>query len=452
MIERTASEKIGAYVESVHPDSVSETVVHQVARAFVDSFGCAAAGRNQPSARIARDYALLGGSSGPAILWATGERLHPELAALVNGVMVHALDFDDVTPDHTGHPSAVLLPALVALGETFGATGKQIAAAYAVGFEVTASLPFRLLSDHYSRGWHSTATIGILRTVIACAHLLGLDAERSAAAIGIAVAHAAGLCKSFGTMCKAVQPGNAAAAAVRCALLAKGGFSAPRDSLDGHQGFLEMYAGGEDIHPCLETLGTGAVPPERASMGFKRYPCDAGTHRSVQGILDLIAERPIPVSEIERVRITLQPRGLFAVPHHRPTTGLEGKFSLEYIIATALLDGAIRLDAFTDTAVQRPEAQALLRKVEVFEEAEDELPRRARVEVELRGGERRSIRVVDLRGSAEFPLTDAEVEAKFRDCVAFSRLEIDVDGFLSSVWSWRDRPIRSILEGIWSSR
>jgi 2-methylcitrate dehydratase PrpD len=132
--------------------------------------------------------------------------------------------------------------------------------------------------------------------------------------------------------------------------------------------------------------------------------------------------------------------------HKQPRTGLEGKFSMEYVVAAALLDRGVRLESFTDAAVQRPEAQEFLRKVETSEEGGEVLPARTTVEVELRNGEKRSIRVETLRGSYLQPLTDAEVEAKFRDCVSFSGMSMDVDGFLAAVWDWRDRPVRSILE------
>lgn len=444
MTKRTASEKIGSFVEALDPEAVSQRVVHQVARAFLDTFGVAVAARAEPASRMAREYVTAGGRSGPATIWATGEKVDLEAAALVNGIMAHVFDYDDVTPMFSGHPSAVLLPALVALGEAENSTGGQISAAYAAGFEVVAKLPVELLLAHYVRGWHSTSTIGLIRAAISCAHLLRLDAGRTAAAIGIALAHVGGVHKSFGTMCKSLQPGNAASAAIRSARLAAAGFTGPCDALDGKLGFTDVYIPGYDLHPYLETLGQGALELERSGLAVKRFPSCYCTHRAIQGAIDLGATKPIDPSRVEMVRVTVEPHGLSPLIHHRPQRGLEGKFSMEYCVAVAILDGGVRLESFVDQAVQRPEVQALLQKVEACEGIGEILPRRATLEVELDDGEQRSIHVEDLRGT-QIPLTDAEVEGKLRDCVAFSHLEIDLDAFASAVLDWRNHPIRQIL-------
>lgn len=447
--DRTASEKIGRFVESVRAETVSPEVVHQAARHFIDTFGITVAARAEPASRIVMDYVTAGRCGGPSTLWVTGERVQPEDAALAHGVMSHALDYDAVTArPYRGHPGVVQWPALVALGEAIGATGGQLSAAFAVAFEVYMKLPQQMIMDHYFRGFHSTSTIGVLAGAAGCANLLGLDAERAAAAVGIAVSHVGGVQANFGTMSKPIQPGNAAAAAIRCSQLAARGFTASRDALDGRVGFAGVFCKGEDLSPSFDTLGEEPLELVRSGSGYsmKKYPCCYMAHRAVQGLLDMIAERLIPPSEVERVRVTVEPRGLKALICKQPRTGLEGKFSMEYAVAAALLDRAVRLESFTDAAVQRPEAQELLRKVETFEEEGEILPLRTTVEVELRNGEKRSIRVETLRGSYLQPLTDAEVEAKFRDCVGFSGLSMDVDGFLAAVWDWRDRPVRSILE------
>jgi 2-methylcitrate dehydratase PrpD len=211
-------------------------------------------------------------------------------------------------------------------------------------------------------------------------------------------------------------------------------------------GFMEVYCKGEDIHPYLKTLGEEPLEIVRTGIGVKKYPSCYCTHRAVQGILDMMAERPIQPSKVERILVSVEPGGLRPLIHKRPWLGLEGKFSMQYTLAAALLDGGVGLGSFTDAAVQRPEAQALLQKVEADEENTDPLPRRALVEVELRDEKPRTIRVENLRGGELLPLTDGELEEKLRDCARFSQLEMDVEGFLSAVWDWRDRPIRNILQ------
>ncbi len=441
----TAAEKIGAFVASASTQVATPEVVHQTARAFVDTFAVAVAGRSEPATQIIRNYVLDGDCGGPSTLWTTGERTRPEDAATFNATAAHVLDFDDVTSPQRGHPSVVVLPALVALGEAQEVTGAQIGASYAVGLEVIVKMSRAMAMKHYTKGWHSTSTIGALGGAAGCAHLLGLDAQQATAAIGIAVAQAAGARRSFGTMTKSLQPATAAATAIRSARLAARGFTAPTDSLEGAFGFMDLYGNGEELDGELDTLGNVPLEVFRTGLEVKKYPCCYATHRVIQGILDMDAERRIRSSEVERVRVTVQPTGLVPLIHKRPWRGLEGKFSMEYVVAAAIVDKAVRLQSFTDSAVQRPEVQSLLRKVETVEESGEPWPRRALVEVELRNGETRSIRVEALRGSAQLPLSEGELAQKLHDCATYSHFEMDIDGFLSAAWNWADRPIRSIL-------
>jgi 2-methylcitrate dehydratase PrpD len=446
----TASEKIGAFVEAFKTDSVSAGIVQLVGRAFADTFGVAVAGREEGASRLVRDYVISGGLGGPSTIWATGERVRPEDAALVNATMAHVLDYDDVTNrNRLGHPSTVSMPALVALGEAVGATGAQIAAAYAAGFEVVAKVPHGIVLDHYERGFHAVSTIGGIRAAVSCAHLLGLNASQTVAALGILMAHLSGLRCSFGTMCKSIQAANASAVAIRAARLARAGFTGSRDAMDGPGGFAQAFLNGESLDQVFDTLGEAPLQIVSIGLGVKKYPCCYTTHHTIQGLLDMMAERPIRAADVERVNVTIQRRGLTPVIHKRPRLGLEGKFSMEYAVAAAILDNAVGLRSFTDAAVQRPEAQELLRKVEAKEEETwNPAPRRALVEVVLKGGETRSILVEKLRGSGQLPLTDGEMEAKLRDCVAFSGLKMDVDGFLSKARSWHNRTIGEIVGAI----
>ncbi len=440
---RTASEKISSFAR--YAGDIQDKEVHAAARAFIDTVAVTIAGQEEPACRMAREYLLADCGAGMSSFWGSTAQGRAEDAALVNGLAGHILDYDHITLPLRGHPSVVLFPALVSLGETIDATGGQIATAYTVGFEVMVKMAKAVAFCHYAKGWDPTSTLGVVAAAAGCSQLLGLSADQTICALGIAAAHAAGSRRSFGTMTKALQAGHAAADAVRAAKLAAKGFTAPRDALDGAFGYVDLYGHGENLlHRELDTLGE--KPLELLSTGFevKQFPCCYATHCAIQGVQELLAQQPMTVSEIKCVRVTTQREGLSALIHHRPWRGLEGKFSLEYVVAATLLDGTVRLESFTDAAVQQPIAQALLRRVEGFEE-DERWPRRAMVEVELRSGERRSARVMCLEGSSQVPLEDADFETKFRDCVASSRSDVDVQGFLEAVWNWRDQPIRSIL-------
>ncbi len=441
----TASERIGQFVATVRPHDLPDDIVENVALRFVDTFAVAIAGSGEAASRITREYVRSAGVSGGSSIWGTRESACPEGAALANSVAGHALDYDDVAFPLTGHPSVVLLPALISLGEAGEATGEDVAAGYYVGYEVAQKVGRVIAATHYARGWHCTATIGVIGAAAACSHLLRLDAEESAAAIGIAAAQVAGVRRSFGTMAKPLQAGNAAAAGVRAARLAALGMTAPLDALDGPSGFVDVYGGGEDLGAELERLGES--PGELVSNGVfvKKYPCCYDTQRAIEAALELVRERPIDPQDIRAVRVRVHPTGLTALMHSRPETGLEGKFSLEYTVSAAVHDRAVGLGTFTDDAVRRPTIQALLRKVERSEDEGDVPPHRAVVEVALADGERCIARVEELPGSPQLPLSVAELDAKVRDCASYAGRGLNARELIGVAQDWRHRPISALV-------
>lgn len=442
---KTAAEKIGAFVASVRPENVAPEVVRQGARSFIDTIGISIGAIDEPGAQIVTRYVTEGRCGGPSTVWTTGQAVQPEDAALANGILAHALDYDHVTAKPgRGHPAVVIWPALIALGQKIGANGRQLSTAYAVGYEMFMMSTIRKILDHYAKGHHITSTSGLISTTAAAANLMGLTAEQTTMAIGMAVSHASGVQANFGTMTKPLHAGNAAAAAIRCVELAALGFTASADALDAPNGFAGVYSM-PDLVTDMDELGREPLAFGRLGFSVKKFPCCLSVHISVQAVLNMLAEAPINAADVERITVAVEPGGTRALIHHRPTTGLQGKFSMEYCVAAALLDGDIKLESFTDEAVQRPEVQELLRKVESGEDGGEARPLRSAVEITLRNGERRSFKLDTLPGSPEQPLSDAEVEQKFRDCAAFSGLKFDVDGFLATARTWDDRPIGSVL-------
>ncbi|MCO5090227.1 MAG: MmgE/PrpD family protein [Bosea sp.] len=415
------------------------------AHSFVDTFGVSIGAAREPGGAIAMDYATEGRCGGPATIWPTGRHAQPEDAALANGVLAHLLDYDHITANAgRGHPAVVLWPALVALGETIGATGRQLSAGFAVGYELFMMPGIGKILDHYARGHHVTSTYGLIAATAAAANLIGLDAGKATMAIGMAASHAAGLQANFGTMTKSLHAGIAASAAVRCVRLAARGFTASADALEGRQGFGGAYTF-PDLSVDMDALGKGPLALGASSLSVKKFPCCLSVHIAVQTVLDMLAESAIPAADVASIRVAVEPRGLTALIHHRPVSGLQGKFSMEYCVAAALIDGALGLESFTDEAVQRPEAQALLRKVEAMTDGGDQRPLRAAVDIVLNVGTRLRKQRDRLPGSPQQPLSEAEMHRKFRDCVAYSGLDVDTDGFLAKMADWGDRPISSIL-------
>jgi 2-methylcitrate dehydratase PrpD len=394
--------------------------------ALIDTVGVAIAGRNDSGFRALLDGTAEEIRPGPATIWATGARTSPAYAALVNGTAAHALDYDDVSDPMYGHPSVALYPALVAVAQSEGCSGTDLLDAYVVGFEITGAIASALpILPHYFRGWHSTATVGVLASTAALCRLLHLDVETTRRALGIAASSASGSRQNFGTNTKPLHPGLSSWSAVTAARLAQNGFTADDHQLEAPLGYFAMYGTDSDLSAVAKWLDQRwAILQPAAGVSIKKYPCCFNTHRSADATLDLAAEVADPAA-ISAVRVTVEPGGLAPVIHHRPTTGLEGKFSVEYVVAAGLLDHRVRLATFSDEAVARPEAQTLLRKVEVTESAKPPFGDAgfdvAYAALEIDTGDTVLRRRVDTpRGHSRDPLAPDDLKEKFLDCVSYS--------------------------------
>ncbi|QDJ11832.1 Immune-responsive protein 1 (plasmid) [Roseomonas mucosa] len=336
---------------------------------------------------------------------------HPEpvdvqTAALLNGTLGHALDYDDVQAGVRGHPSTVILPALLAMAEDSGARAEALLAAYVTGVEAMARLGRAMGSRHYETGFHNTATLGPVGAAAALSHLLGLSAGDTANALGIAATQAAGLRLQFASEVKPLHAGLAARAGVLAVLLARAGLQGNPAFLDGRLGFLEV-------------LGLGGAAPERAVAGwgeeweilspglaFKAYACCGASHLPADAILDLIAEHGIAAEDVAEAVVTFPPGGEAALVVTEPRSGLDGRFSVEYVIAAALLDGRLGVATFADRPL-RADIAALLprirRQVDHGVPSIGEAPERrfARVDLLLRDGRRLSRTATRVRGVSD---------------------------------------------------
>lgn len=407
-------------------------------RAVVDTVGVALAARRDSGFATLLGTVRAELATGPSTVLATGEKTSPAAAALLNGSAAHALDFDDVADQVYGHPSAVLVPALLAVAEAEGRSGGELLESYLVGFDVMCAVAAGMdIRAHYGHGWHSTATIGVLGATAAAARLLGCDPPRIRHALGIAASTASGSRQNFGTMTKPLHPGLAARDAVLAASLARNGFTADPEQLESPLGYFAMYAGGVGDQAVREAL---AHPwhLHRTGLNVKKYACCYNTHRTADAILALAREEQVSAEKITRVHLTLEPGGFDPLIHRRPATGLQGKFSPEHVLATALVDREITLDSFQDEAVCRP---AVRRIVPLVTRAESAVPpfgprawEFAYAAVEVETSERTVRRRVDIpRGDHREPLGEQDLETKFRDCVRFSGSEWDAGRLLAAL-------------------
>jgi 2-methylcitrate dehydratase PrpD len=239
-------------------------------------------------------------------------------------------------------------------------TGKDALLAYAVGFEVEAKLGRCVNMVHYEKGWHPTATLGTFGATTAAGKLLSLNASELTFAFGIAGSEASGLKENFGTMTKPLHVGHCAKNGLLAALLAKRGFTASTTILEGHFGFGNLCVGAEAFDFTHLTKDFGS-PWELVSSGvvLKAYPCCGSTQAAVDAMLALRATYGFRPEEIISIRARVQPNRVHILVHPQPKTGLEAKFSLEYCVATAAIEGELRLRHFTDAWVQQPRNLAL---------------------------------------------------------------------------------------------
>src|SRR5512145_955930 len=343
---------LGTFVSGLRFSALPPEALAVVHTGFADCVGTMIAGSVEEPPNLL--HKALAPPPGEASLYLTGPRVPAPEAAFINATAAHALDFDDVAL--RGHPSTVLVPAILAESEALEATGAAMAAAYVAGYEVWADLAGRDKDQHHEKGWHPTGIFGPIAAAAACASLRGLNSEKAAHAIAMGASQSAGLVANFGTMTKPFHAGRAANAGVIAARLAAAGFTASLDVLEHPQGFL------------------AAASPKRAGrdwqiltqgLSVKKYPLCFCTHRALDGMLDLLRDQKIAPQDVESVSVSTSRRYATILRNVRPQTGLEAKFSMQFAMASALVAGRAGLAELTDAFVQRPDIQGLMARVRV---------------------------------------------------------------------------------------
>lgn len=381
---------------------------------IVDAAGCIVGGAPTPAATVVRELAREQGERPSATVLGTKLRLAPALAALANGVAGHALDYDDMNSTLVGHPSVVLVPAIFALGEARGSSGRNVVSAYLLGFEVGACFARAMVPRHYDLGWHSTSTIGVLSAAAACSRLLGLDGEGMVRALSIAASTAAGLRANFGTATKSLHAGQAAEWGVRAAQLAARGFTGNPGVFGAAGGFLAAYGANDLARP-----DPGMLEIEASGIGIKPYACCGAGVSVIDAALDLRAAHEITAADIASVDLVVSAMATRIMPFHLANDGNEAKYSLAYCGAVALLDRAGGLAQFDDGRVARPDVRDLVERTTVRaspEMASGEGRFGVLLSVLLRDGRRLEASVELPRGHPRRRLGAAQLGEKFREC------------------------------------
>ncbi len=406
--------------------------------AITDCVACMLAGYGTSLAKPLLSVVGGAGERGGAPLIGAKRRASLHDAALYHGALGHALDYDDISHPAYSHPSTVLVPALLAAASEAKPSGRDLVTAYVVGLEVFGRLGRALNLQHYKNGWHSTSTFGSIAAAAAVGRLLRLSAQELRMAVGIAASASSGLRVNFGTMTKPLHAGYAARNGVLAALLAREGFTASTEALSHRFGFARVFnaTGGID-ETALSAWGETLEIVTEFGIALKLFPACAATHPAIEAALMLRRQIADPVREIARVRVGACELALEPLIYREAKTGLQGKFSMHYCVAAALVDGFVRLSSFTDAAVARRELQDLVARtaLEVDVRVRHDKEFAAVVAVETADGRKLEQAVHVAPGKPARWFTPEQMREKFMDCHAASGLSVDAEGLLAALQS-----------------
>jgi 2-methylcitrate dehydratase PrpD len=378
--------------------------------AFLDWLGVIMAGTDDPLVGKLIQYADLMGGKEEATILGHGMKKSLSQAALINGAASHVLDYDDSSITMVGHPSVGMFPSLLALSEWNEKNGHDFLTAYEIGFKVGAVVGSCTGMDHYMAGWHATSTVGHFASAAVCSRLLGLNEQQTVYALGIAGTQAGGLKSAFGTMCKPFHAGNASRNGLTAALLAKEGFTASESILEGPDGFFQVAKGKIN----KEAVASFGRTWDIEKIAQKYHASCHATHSPIEGALAIVEKEGLSTDEIKSMKIYISPLAIGAAGKTEPKTALEGKFSIPYCVANALIRGNTGMQAFTDEKVNAPEIRELMKKISL-EVDEKPASLEARIELETKAGKVYS-RVTDIiKDIPELNVKEVKIKSKFVD-------------------------------------
>lgn len=434
--------ELAEFIATFSAADIPSSALAEVPRALLDLAGVTVIGYTEPAGQRIRSYVRAQGGQGSSTLLGGNARLPPTMAALANGTAGHAFDFDDIGV-RAGHVSVSMMPAVLAVAEAFDLSGSAFADAMVIGYEV-ASRMTRLYDDSidgpYRFGFHKPSTYAVFGGAAAVSRLLGLDATQVQNALGIAASQTGGLRVNFGTMTKPMHAGVACRTAVEAALLAADGFTASDVAIEGRFGWYDTICRGEgDLSGVVADLGKTFAVEE--GMRFKLYPSCGANHSAIEVMLDLVSAHDLDVSEIVSVDVAVDPRNLDVLVYAWPRTGLEGKFSLAYNVAAALVDRAVTVRTFTDDHIATLEhVRSMVRPV-----ADEQVNRDgALITVRTRDGRVLSGSQTTPRGNVGRALSWSDLADKFVGNVTGLMVDVDIKRAMQSIEALSSSSVREI--------
>jgi 2-methylcitrate dehydratase PrpD len=415
-------------------ESLPAPVVHEAKRALLNWAGCAIGAARHATVESALDALTPFAGSGQATVLGRGDRLDILHAALMNGITSHTFDFDDTHLKTVIHPAGPVASAILALAEYLSMStpidGRTFLHAFTLGVEVECRIGNAVYPSHYDVGWHITGTTGVFGAAAACGKLLGLTEQQLVFALGIAATQAAGLREMFGSMCKPLHPGMAAKNGLTAALLARSGFTSSPVGIEGKRGFANVLATARDYDEITEHLGETW---ELSLNTYKPFACGIVEHPIIDGCIQLRNEHRLTAGAIAKIELDVHPLVLELTGKRNPQVGLEGKFSVYHCAACAIIYGDGGEAQFSDARVKEADVIALRDKVEatvdrsIHEDA-------CRIRVTLVDGTVLEKHVEHAIGSLARPMSDADLEAKFRGLVEPILSKAKADALIARFW------------------
>jgi 2-methylcitrate dehydratase PrpD len=426
------TEHVARFVATTKYEDIPADVIELGKKSILDGLGLALAGSRAETGAISREYVeSLRISGGKATIIGTSQKTAPRFAAFANGVSIHADDFDDTqlagAKDRVYgllvHPTVPVLPAILALSEGRGISGKEFMLAYHLGVEVECKIAESMSPRHYQDGFHSTGTCGPFGSAAACSKILHFEPKKILNALGLAASHSGGLRENFGTMTKPFQAGHGAESGLASVELVALGWSAAEQILEADRGFFHAFGGSYDPSAIMDHLGkpwTFSSP----GVSLKPYPSGSLAHPAMTEIMRLIEANDLRPEQVEKVDIGANHSMTTTLLHHHPKTGLEAKFSMEFCLAVLLLQRKANLGDFSEKVVLRRDVQEMIARINFYVDPEAEGAgfdkMTSILRIHLKNGKVISGQAAFAKGSPANPMSLEEAAAKFRGCAEYA--------------------------------
>jgi len=407
----TIAEQFADYIYHTSYDDIPKDIQRFAKLCILDWIGVTLGGSKEPVSDILLSLIDIMGGNPHATIIGKRVKTNALFAALINGTMSHALDFDDTHKGAGIHPSVCLAPAAVAVAEYKKASGKDLITAFIIGFEVAARIGIAAGQTHYEDGWHATATIGRFSAMASAAKLMGLSPEQIVNAFGITGTQVSGLREVFGTMSKPFHAGKAAMDGILSIALARRNFDSSHEIFEGRFGLKTVFSPKSEYNDMLTGLGKQFHIQD---IAFKPYASALATHSTIQTIEAMRKEENINGADVEEIQIEFGPLPFSVVNRKNPQKVLEGKFSVQHCAAIALIRGRVGRDMFNSTELNDPQIMAMRDRINVL--LNPELTRfETIVTVKTKQGNTLKEFIKESKGSPGVPLTFPEMKEKFID-------------------------------------